>query len=62
MQCASHDIQLKIKHVPGKENNIADLLSRWQVTDNAEEKLSSLLPDFNTISVAQHHLLIDDSI
>ena len=62
MQCASHDIQLQVKHVPGKNNNIADLLSRWQVTDNAKEKLSLLLPDFNTISVAQHHLTIDDSI
>ena len=62
MQCASHDIHLKIKHVPGKNNNIADLLSRWQVTDNPKQKLSLLLPDFNTISVAQHHVTIDDSI
>ena len=61
-QCASHDIQLQIKHVPGKKNNIADLLSRWQVTKNAKDKLSSLLPDFKTLSVSQHHLTIDDSI
>ena len=36
---AIFNIQLQVVHVPGKANTIADLLSRWTVTVQAEQKL-----------------------
>ena len=43
------NIQLSVSHIPGKNNAIADLLSRWWVTDNRDQKLSSLLHDWKWI-------------
>ena len=42
---AIFNIQLQVMHVPGKENSIADLLSRWAITANPEHKLKQLVPD-----------------
>ena len=44
MESSKNDIDIKVLHVPGKNNIIANLLSRWQTTVNAHEKLSQLLP------------------
>ena len=62
MQCASYDIHLEVQHLPGKSNTVADLLSRWQETKDAEAKLSSLVPHFTNIPVLQQHVVIDDNI
>ena len=43
---AIFNIQLQVLHVPGKANNIADLLSRWTITLHPEQKLRNLVPDF----------------
>ena len=42
--------QIQVIHVPGKANTIADLLSRWVITVNPEQKLRQLLPDFTWIN------------
>ena len=42
-----NDVDVKVVHVPGKSNTVADLLSRWNTTFNAQEKLTQLLPDHN---------------
>ena len=44
--CAIFNIQLVFSHIPGKNNHIADLLSRWTITVNPEQKLKQLLPHF----------------
>ena len=43
---AMFNIQLVFLHIPGKNNHIADLLSRWTITKNPEEKLNQFLPYF----------------
>ena len=39
-------LNLLFVHVPGRNNDIADLLSRWIVTSNPEQKLRQYLPNF----------------
>ena len=43
------NIQFSISHIPGKDNAIADLLSRWWVTDNRSQKLEKLLPAYQWV-------------
>jgi hypothetical protein len=40
---ATHDIRLQFEHVPGEQNCVADLLSRWRGTYNPTAKLYKLL-------------------
>ena len=40
---ASHDIELSVIHVPGKENGLADSLSRWYSGGLAREVVDNLL-------------------
>ena len=40
-----YNIQLKVSHIFGKDNKIADPLSRWWETQNRKYKLASLLPN-----------------
>ena len=37
---SEYDICLKVVHIAGKKNTIADLLSRWEATLSQKEKLS----------------------
>ena len=39
------NIEIIVVHVPGHNNHIADLLSRWIVTSNPEQKLRQYLPN-----------------
>ena len=38
------NIHLAITHIPGKNNSVADLLSRWNVTPNNETRLLAIKP------------------
>ena len=38
------NINLAITHIPGKNNSVADLLSRWNVTPDNETRLLSIKP------------------
>ena len=51
---AMFNIQLKIVHVPGKYNQITDLLSRWTATYQPEHKLRRLLPNFIWVNTHIH--------
>ena len=44
--CAIFNINIRVHHIPGKSNNIDDLLSRWNVTKDPLIKLYQLLPQF----------------
>ena len=43
---ALNNIQFQFAHVPGKNNVLADFLSRWQATPNATQKLHSLIANY----------------
>ena len=61
-ECALMDIMIKYEHVMGKNNRVADLLSRWQGHDCQFRELSSLVqgPIWANVTLAQ--LEIDSDI
>ena len=59
LQVATRDIHLQVIHIPGKENQIADLLSRWHLTENPQGKLFTLLPHHQWVRAHENHLNID---
>ena len=44
LQIATCDINLQVVHIPGKDNQIPDLLSRWTIIEDPHSKLIRLLP------------------
>ena len=56
------DIALKISHVQGKINTVADLLSRWVNSPWQTEKLTQLVPNFSWVKVPQSHFYLDIEI
>ena len=56
------NIQLDIIHIPGKYNQVADLMSRWDQTLNPIDKLSKLVPNWKYIQTHQDLLLLNFSI
>ena len=42
---STQDIDLTVLHIPGKHNNIADLLSRWHLPGTDRNRLYSYVPD-----------------
>ena len=59
MLAAQFDIFLKISHVPGKQNIVADLLSRWQNTDFCKNKLDSLVKNYKWNEIKEEYFQID---
>ena len=56
MQLALRNINLHFIRILSKNNNIASLLSRWDITPDNLKKLHSLLPSFQFISVPNNML------
>ena len=51
MEVLGYDIQLTVVHIPGKENQVADLLSRWHLDKDNESKLKKLMPEYISFRV-----------
>ena len=47
MSAASHDINIHVIHIPGKQNQVADLLSRWTDSDKDNKKFKNLRKNVN---------------
>ena len=62
MVASRYDIFLKVSHIPGKENKIADLLSRWDNSPSNILKLRNLLPSHNWVEIEASHFELDDNI
>ena len=62
MHVAVLNINLITIHILGKDNPIADLLSRWSISPNPTEKLNHLLPNHTFIHIPRAYLNIDWSI
>ena len=56
---ATSNLDLKITHIPGKSNVIADLLSRWSITADPLSQLSTLLPRHDWDLINSSNILID---
>ena len=61
-QIATMNVDLKVTHIPGKVNVVADLLSRWNTRTNPNATLSQLLPSYQWVPVNDSHIMIDWSI
>ena len=62
MNCAQHDISLIFRHIQGKNNSTADLLSRWTNSVKDVEKLKNLAPNVNWRAINDNHTFLDMSI
>ena len=62
MWLSAFNIDIKVVHVSGKLNPVADLLSRWHVTLNNYEKLAQLVQPVTWISVSKDLLYVDQFI
>ena len=62
LECAKFDIQLTVKHISGKKNMLADLLSRWQNSVDNKKQLSQLLPNHSWVKLPTNILELNLSI
>ena len=62
MLCAQFDIFLVLQHVAGKENTLADLLSRWSDSSSDRDKLNDLLPSPIWLTVTDEQFWVDNTI
>ena len=56
------NIHLSVSHIAGTNNAVADLLSRWWVTENRDKKLSTLLHSWKWIPTHMDLLKLNYSI
>ena len=56
------NINLQVVHVPGKLNEVADLLSRWFITKNSFQKLQQLVDSVQWVPVSTTLLYTDKTI
>ena len=59
---AIYNIHLSVSHIIGRENHVADLLSRWDHTHDRERKLKSFLPNHVWMPVHLDHTLLNHNI
>ena len=59
---ATYDVELIVSHVAGKENNIADLLSRWSNTESDTQKLSQWVTEPHWCIIPESYFRIDYNI
>ena len=62
LTAAQHDIDVTVKHIAGKNNVIADLLSRWQIAGTDRSKLLSYVPNPKWQVISHNLMHIDYSI
>ena len=46
---ALNNIHFQFSHIPGKSNVLADLLSRWQITNDRFQKLDHLIINYTWV-------------
>ena len=56
---ATRDIGLRVTDIPGKSNILSDLLSRWVLIPQAEQKLKQMLPHSVLIPIKKDLINID---
>ena len=56
------NIDIKVVHIAGQLNPVADLLSRWHLTSNNFQKLQELVDPVSWVNVSAELLHVDESI
>ena len=59
LETAMKDINLKLIHIPGKDNGCADLLSRWHLVRNNWQKLMQYIKNPQWCNVSAKHLCLN---
>ena len=60
---AQNNIKMKVAHIPGKHNVVADILSRWHTRWGIKHPLvKHLCQDYNWFKVCQSHFLLNSDI
>ena len=62
MLLAIYDIELQVIHILGADNKVADILSRWFITENPDRKLYQFIKNPLWLSVNHEFLKVDWSI
>ena len=60
--CAQNDVELLYRHIPGKDNGVADLLSRWKNTTRQNVELQSKIGGHVWLNVSSKLLEINNEI
>ena len=60
--CAIYNTDLIIVHIPGKQNVLADLLSRWTFSDVHLACLNAILPNFQWVPTHLDLTLLNNTI
>ena len=60
--CAIYNIDLIVVHIPGKQNVLADLLSRWIFSDVQLARLNAILPNFQWVPTHLDLTLLNTTI
>ena len=58
-ECATNDIKLKMSHIAGKLNIVADMLSRWTNSTGQCERLLVVIPNPVWWAVRKEHVELD---
>ena len=56
------NIQLMVNHIPGVQNETADLLSRWYGTESQIHRLFFLVPNYQWMSVHLDHTHLNENV
>ena len=62
MVCAEFDVFIFVEHIPGKNNDKADLLSRWSDSKSDGQKLQALLPSYTWSQITDQFVKLDCEI
>ena len=57
-----HDIRLTVSHIAGKQNVVADLLSRWDNLPKNYQDLEKMVPNFEWVHITQEMFHINHDI
>ena len=60
--CALYNIDLIVVHIPGKQNVLADLLSRWTFSNTDLARLNAILPNFQWLPTHLDLTLLNHTI
>ena len=59
---SAFNIDMRVVHIAGHLNAVADLLSRWHLTSNNFKKLQELVHPVSWVDVSVDLLQVDESI